>query len=88
MTTNTNTRRPAASHANCTHPATKQDRARCRRSKAATPHTIAATTKRIATDPRLVIETCSCNVPVTAAICPLCDRPADTMNALGLLLTA
>lgn len=84
----TNNSRPASSHSNCTHPATKADRARCRRSKVATPHSIAATVKAVADKPNMIVETCSCRVDTTEAICPLCDRPVDNMTALGLVLVA
>lgn len=74
-------------HANCTHPVTKAARARCRRSNgAAYNNAIAA--RRVADKPAHVIEACSCNGPTVEGICTLCDRPADTMTALGLVLTA
>lgn len=75
-------------HTNCSHPATKADRARCRRSKVATAHTVAITSKRIADKPGHEIEPCTCGGPVVTGLCTLCDRPANMMTALGLLLTA
>lgn len=78
MTTNT-------AHANCSHPATKSARAKCRRTKGATPHTITKTAQRVGA---AMIEPCTCNGPTHEGICTLCDRPVDAMTALGLVLVA
>lgn len=70
MTTNTALR--PAPHANCSHAKTKTDRARCRRSKVATAHSIARTVIAVGA---AMIEPCSCNGPAVDNVCTLCDRP-------------
>lgn len=76
-------------HSNCTHPATKQDRARCRRAngKAAAGTTVKPAGHRESH----VRELCACrNVPAVDGVCPACDRPSRVavMTQLGELLVA
>jgi hypothetical protein len=79
-------------HANCTHAATKTDRARCRRMNGgATPKGL--TVKPAGHKERHVVEPCSCKGPladltVFPVMCTLCDRPVDAKTALGLVLVA
>lgn len=74
-------------HANCSHATTKTARARCRRERGAAYNTALAA-RRTASDPRLVLEMCSCQGPAENTICTLCDRPQDVMTQLGALLVA
>lgn len=78
-------------HMNCTHPATKTDRARCRKANGG-PTPKGLTVKPAGHKERHVVELCSCNGPADTTVfpmtCTLCDRPVPSMTALGLLLTA
>jgi hypothetical protein len=84
-------------HANCTHPTTKTDRARCRRMNGgATPKGL--TVKPAGHRERHVVEPCSCKGKPSGFrdagngmwVCADCDRPTKgfLLNALGQVLTA
>jgi hypothetical protein len=63
-------------HTNCTHPATKGARAKCRRAKGASAYTITKTARRVGVE---MIEPCTCNGPAVNGICDLCDRPVGQL---------